>query len=67
MFLRLFIIVIIIYRVGAFGFLSLPDNKYLRGNAGLLDQRLALKWVASNIAAFGGDPSKVILFCPYCF
>ncbi|XP_015245175.1 PREDICTED: acetylcholinesterase-like [Cyprinodon variegatus] len=50
------------YRVGAFGFLSLPDSKYLRGNAGLLDQRLALKWVASNIAAFGGDPSKVTIF-----
>lgn len=50
------------YRVGAFGFLSLPDNKNIKGNAGLLDQRLALKWVASNIAAFGGDPSKVTIF-----
>ncbi|XP_030007080.1 acetylcholinesterase-like [Sphaeramia orbicularis] len=50
------------YRVGAFGFLSLPDNKNIRGNAGLLDQRLALQWVADNIAAFGGDPSKVTLF-----
>ncbi|XP_042269178.1 acetylcholinesterase-like [Thunnus maccoyii] len=50
------------YRVGAFGFLSLPDNKNIRGNAGLLDQRLALQWVASNIAAFGGDASKVTLF-----
>ncbi|KAK5608743.1 hypothetical protein CRENBAI_020957 [Crenichthys baileyi] len=50
------------YRVGAFGFLSLPDNKNIQGNAGLLDQRLALKWVANNIAAFGGDPSKVTIF-----
>ncbi|XP_037534427.1 cholinesterase-like [Nematolebias whitei] len=50
------------YRVGAFGFLSLPDNKHIQGNAGLLDQRLALRWVADNIAAFGGDPSKVTLF-----
>ncbi|XP_072248804.1 cholinesterase-like [Leuresthes tenuis] len=50
------------YRVGAFGFLSLPDNKNIRGNAGLLDQRLALKWVANNIAAFGGDPTKVTIF-----
>lgn len=50
------------YRLGAHGFLSLPDNKNIRGNAGLLDQRLALQWVANNIAAFGGDPSKVTLF-----
>ncbi|KAG7479557.1 acetylcholinesterase-like [Solea senegalensis] len=50
------------YRVGVFGFLSLPDNKNIQGNAGLLDQRLAVQWVADNIAAFGGDPSKVTLF-----
>lgn len=50
------------YRLGPLGFMSLPDNKNVRGNAGLLDQRLALQWVASNIAAFGGDPSKVTLF-----
>lgn len=50
------------YRLGALGFLSLPDNNKIRGNAGLLDQRLALRWVADNIAAFGGDPAKVTLF-----
>ncbi|XP_040903059.1 acetylcholinesterase-like [Toxotes jaculatrix] len=50
------------YRLGAFGFLSLPNNKNIRGNVGLLDQRLALQWVANNIAAFRGDPSKVTLF-----
>ncbi|XP_075891948.1 acetylcholinesterase-like isoform X1 [Nelusetta ayraudi] len=50
------------YRLGALGFLSLPDNDNVRGNAGLLDQRLAIQWVLDNIAAFGGDPSKVTLF-----
>ncbi|XP_037124588.1 acetylcholinesterase-like [Syngnathus acus] len=49
------------YRLGALGFLALPDNN-IRGNAGLLDQRLALQWVANNIVAFGGDPSQVTIF-----
>lgn len=53
------------HRLGAFGFLSLPDNKNIQGNAGLLDQRLALKWVANNIAAFGGDPTKVVYLHHY--
>lgn len=54
-------------RVGALGFLSLPDNENIRGNAGLLDQRLAIQWVVDNIAAFGGDPSQVqsaLFLCP---
>ena len=57
------IVVTVNYRVGGFGFL--PGKEILAdgsANLGLLDQRLGLEWVADNIAAFGGDPSKVTIW-----
>jgi para-nitrobenzyl esterase len=48
------------------GFLSLDEiggAQYAgSGNAGMLDIILALQWVRDNIAWFGGDPSKVLVF-----
>ncbi|XP_062978327.1 cholinesterase-like [Elgaria multicarinata webbii] len=47
------------YRLGALGFLSLPPDA--PGNAGLWDQHLALSWLRENMAAFGGDPTRLTL------
>ncbi len=53
------------YRIGPFGFIGgseIADDPTATSNAGLYDQRLALKWVQQNIAKFGGDPNRVTLF-----
>jgi para-nitrobenzyl esterase len=53
------------YRVGALGFMAHPELTKEQGghsgNYGYLDQNAALKWIHDNIAAFGGDPSKVVI------
>lgn len=59
------VVVTVGHRLNAFGYLYLarldprfPDS----GNCGQLDLILALQWVRDNIAAFGGDPGKVMVF-----
>ena len=61
------VLVTINYRLGAFGYLAHPllgaeSGHGASGNYGLLDQVAALGWVQRNIAAFGGDPSRVTIF-----
>lgn len=54
------IVVTINFRLGLLGFLNIPGSE-LKGNYGMLDQVAALKWIQDNIAAFGGDPTRVTI------
>jgi para-nitrobenzyl esterase len=65
------IVVTINYRLGALGWLVEPglvataantfQNSGDAGDYGLMDQQFAMQWVQTNIAAFGGDPTKVTI------
>jgi para-nitrobenzyl esterase len=58
------VVVTVNHRLGALGFLHLEDlydGFAGSGNAGMLDLVLALEWVRDNIAAFGGDPARVLV------
>ncbi|RYF80480.1 MAG: carboxylesterase/lipase family protein [Comamonadaceae bacterium] len=54
------------HRLGSFGFLNLAGHggeRYAQsGTVGMLDIVAGLKWVRENIEAFGGDPSRVLVF-----
>jgi para-nitrobenzyl esterase len=60
------IVVTVGYRLGPLGWLADPalsqEGGASSGNLGLLDQTAALQWVQRNIGAFGGDPSRVMVF-----
>lgn len=61
------VVVTLNYRCGLFGFLAHPglsseSPEGVAGNYGLLDLVAALRWVACNIAGFGGDPRRVTAF-----
>lgn len=60
------VVVTLNHRLGPLGYLSLGrfgDPRWAdSGNVGQLDLVLALEWVRDNIAAFGGDPGRVMVF-----
>jgi para-nitrobenzyl esterase len=61
------IVVTFNYRLGALGFgsqraLAAEQGTNVLPAFGLLDQRAAMQWVQTNIAAFGGDPAQVTVF-----
>jgi carboxylesterase type B len=57
------VLVALDYRLGALGFLDSPDaQKDGLANAGLHDQRFALRWIQKYIYLFGGDLEKVMVW-----
>ena len=59
------VVVTVNYRLGVLGFLAhkgLADSHGASGNWAHLDQIAALEWVQKNIRAFGGDPTRVVIF-----
>nr|WP_221239312.1 carboxylesterase/lipase family protein [Sphingomonas xinjiangensis] len=59
------VVVTVNHRLNALGYLYLArlDPRFAdSGNAGQLDLLLALRWIRDNVAIFGGDPDRVMLF-----
>jgi len=60
------VVVTVNHRLNAFGYLYLAQLGGPQfadsGNAGMLDLVMALRWVRDNIAEFGGDPNRVMVF-----
>ncbi|KAF9399783.1 hypothetical protein BGZ94_005642, partial [Podila epigama] len=59
------VVVTINYRLGMLGWfenMAAWSNSTVPGNQAFHDVILALKWVQTNIASFGGDPHRVTVF-----
>ncbi|KAL4962030.1 Alpha/Beta hydrolase protein [Aspergillus stella-maris] len=50
------------YRLNVFGFPNAHGLELEDQNVGFLDQRLEIEWMHRNIANFGGDPDRILLF-----
>ena len=61
------VVVTVNHRLASFGYTHLaavgaPDEFKNAGVCGVMDMVASLEWVRDNIAAFGGDPSRVMIF-----
>ena len=61
------VVVTVNHRLASFGYTHLaavgaPDDFKYAGVCGVMDMVASLEWVRDNIAAFGGDPSRVMIF-----
>lgn len=60
------VVISVTHRLGAFGFLHLAEmgggDFATSGTVGMQDIVAALGWVKENVAQFGGDPSRVLVF-----
>jgi para-nitrobenzyl esterase len=59
------VVITINHRLGAFGYLNLAGegSQFARSSAvGMMDVVAALQWVRENVANFGGDASRVLVF-----
>ncbi|WP_239987433.1 carboxylesterase/lipase family protein [Sphingosinithalassobacter portus] len=60
------VVIAVTHRLGAFGFLHLAEfageDFATSGTVGMQDIVAALRWVRENVAQFGGDPDRVLVF-----
>jgi para-nitrobenzyl esterase len=61
------VVVTVNHRLSSFGYTHLasvgaPQEFGFAGVCGVMDMVASLEWVRDNIAAFGGDPSRVMIF-----
>ena len=58
------VVITVNHRLSALGYLYLGDDSDFAdsGSVGMQDLVASLQWVSRNVAAFGGDPGRVLIF-----